>query len=486
MARYETAVLGGRLVIPQVGEVRADIGVRDGRIAAISDDLSPSDADQVIDARGKVVLPGAVDAHYHLGIYRDLTADTESETTSSVVGGVTTVISYFRTGNHYLGKTGPYREIFPEVLETVSGHAKVDYGFHLAPMTAEHVSEIPWLVNEMGVSSFKYYMFYKGFNLAADSRDASSYTMADDYDLGHLLEIMEAARQADIASVAADGDGAPGGRRISVSLHCEQPELLRVFIARAQADPRLAGLAEYSAGRSPITERLAIEEAGVLADVAGARLNLLHLSSELALDTAVEVARRYPALDVRRETTVHHLALAVEDLEGKGLGGKVNPPIRERSDNEALWRALADGRISWVASDHACCMEQDKGDELWPALPGFGGTALLYPVLLSEGHHKRGISLTRIAEVASAAPAQAYGLFPRKGTIAVGSDADLAIVDLDLEQEVTVELCRSAQDHTPFEGVRVKGWPTTTVVRGQAVLADGEVLDAWPGRYIER
>lgn len=476
MTTFDTVVTGGTLVIPYVGEVRGDVGVRDGKIVALADDLSGEAADLRIDADAKLVLPGAIDSHYHLGIYRDITTDAESETTSSLVGGVTTVISYFRTGHHYLDKVGPYREIFPEVLDTVAGHAKVDYGFHLAPMTSEHAREIPWLIDEMGVTSFKYYMFYKGLNLSADSRDAASYTMTDEYDLGHLFEIME--------TVAAASHGRTG--RLSVSLHCEQAELLRVFIERARRDPSLTGLREYSAGRPPLTERLSIEEAGVLADATGVNVNLLHLSSELALRTGTEVTRRYPGLDIRRETTLHHLALACEDLDGKGLGGKVNPPIRDRSDNEALWAGVRDGRVSWVASDHACCMEESKGDDLWPALPGFGGTALLYPVLLSEGYRKRGISLDRITQVASAAPAQAYNLYGRKGTIAVGADADLVVVDPNLSQVVSTELCQSAQDHCPFEGVAVTGWPTTTLVRGVPMMESGKVAAEFPGQYVKR
>jgi len=477
MPKYDLAITGGTLIVPYLGELRADIGIRDGKVAAISSDpIGPSEADDAVDAAGKAVFPGAVDAHYHLGIYRDLAVDTESETTSSLVGGVTSVISYFRTGSHYLNKTGPYREILPEVLAAVEGHAKVDYGFHLAPITPEHIGEIPWLVNEMGVTSFKYFMFYKGFNLASSSRDTKSFLMTEEYDLGHLFEIMEAVAAVDATSAS----------RVSVSLHCEQAELMRIFIERAKADPKLTGLREYSAGRPPLTERLSIEEAGVLADATNVRLNLLHLSSETALSTAVDLGRRYPDMDLRREVTLHHLALACDDLDGKGLGGKVNPPIRERSDNDALWDGLRRGHISWVASDHACCMEELKGDDLWPAAPGFGGTALLYPVLLSEGHHKRGIPLARIAEVASAAPAAAYNLYGRKGTIAVGADADLAVVDLDLTQTVTTELCRSAQDHCPFEGVEVTGWPVTTVVGGIAMLRDGEIAKTSPGKYLKR
>ena len=473
MARFDQVVSGGTLVVPGVGEVAGDIGVKDGRVAAVADGLGPADGDEAIDARGKHVFPGGVDSHYHLGIYRDITDDTESETTSSLVGGVTSVISYFRTGSHYLNKSGPYREIFPEVLTRVEGHAKVDYAFHLAPMTAEQVREIPWLAGEMGVTSFKYYMFYKGLNLSSDSRDAKAYTMTDEYDLGHLFEIMEA--------VAAVNDRAKD--RVSLSLHCEQAELLRVFIERAKADPSVSGLAEYAAARPPLTERLSIEEAGVLADHTRVPVNLLHLSSTLALDTATDVVRRY-ALDANLETTVHHLALAHDSLSG--LGGKVNPPIRTRADNEALWRGVIDGRVGTVASDHACCMESAKGEDLWPALPGFGGTALLYPVLLSEGFHKRGVPLERIASVASANPARIFGLAPRKGTIAVGADADLAIVDLDLEQIVTPELCLSAQDHTPFAGVAVRGWPVATLVRGVPMFRDGEVAKDYPGAFLKR
>jgi dihydropyrimidinase/allantoinase len=473
MARFDVVVSGGTLVIPFVGEVRGDIGVKDGRIAAIADGFRASDGSEVIDARGKVVLPGGVDSHFHIGIYRDVTDDAESETTSSLVGGVTTVISYFRTGSHYLNKSGPYREIFPAVLEAVEGHAKVDFGFHLAPMTSEHIREIPWLADVMGVTSFKYYMFYKGLNLSADSRDAKAYTMAEEYDLGHLFEIMEAV--ADVNAVTRS--------RVSLSLHCEQAELLRVFIERAKADPSVSGLAEYAAARPPLTERLAIEEAGVLADHTRIPVNFLHLSSGLALETAAEVRRRYD-LDANLETTVHHLALSHDAIQG--LGGKVNPPIRTRADNEALWRGLIDGRVGTVASDHACCMEESKGEDLWPALPGFGGTALLYPILISEGHHKRRVSLERIAQVASANPARTFNLYPRKGTIAVGSDADLTIIDPDLEQVVTPELCLSAQDHSPFAGVSVRGWPVATLVRGIPMLRDGDVAKDWPGMYLRR
>lgn len=477
MAVYDLLVTGGTLVLPNVGPVRADLAARDGRIVALGDDLAVGDAEEVLDARGRLVLPGAVDAHFHLGIYRPLEIDAAEETRSSLVGGATSVLSYFRTGQHYLNRTGSYAEIFPEVLQAVQGRTYTDVGFHLAPMDSRQVGEISSLVTGSGVASFKYYMFYKGFNLASDSRDSKAFTMSEEYDLGHLWTIMEQVAAAD----ARHPDS-----RISLSLHCEQAELMRLFIDRVQASGRPQDLRAFSEARPPLTEQVAIGEATTMAAAAGCPVNLLHLSSAPALAAALQARAGSPRLDARIEVTLHHLALTYDDLAGAGVGGKVNPPIRTRVDVEALWGGVFSGAVDWVASDHACCMESDKGDELWPALPGFGGTALLYPVLLSEGHARRGLPLERVVALASTNPARAFGLFPRKGTLAVGSDADLAVVDPDLERVVTPELLLSGQDHTPFAGVTVRGWPTATVVRGQVVYRDGAVVGKPAGRFLDR
>ncbi|HEY6030972.1 MAG TPA: dihydroorotase family protein [Gaiellaceae bacterium] len=476
MTRYDTVVLGGTVVFPGHGTIRCDLGLRDGRIAAVADGLDPGDADEAIDARGLHVFPGGVDSHMHFGIYRDLSTDVASETESSLVGGATTALSYFRTGHHYLNRSGPYREILPEVLDATDGRAHVDYGYHLAPMTSGQLDEIDWLVGEAGVASFKYYMFYKGLNLAGDSEDADAFTMSDDkYDFGHLYAMMENVAAAD----ARHG----GSGRVSLSLHCENAELIKLFMARTQA-AGIEGARAWHEARPPLTERLSVHEAAILADATRCRVNLLHLSSAEALRAALEVRNLYPSLDVRCETTLHHLVLTHDMLDG--TGGKVNPPIRTRLDVEALWDGVARGDVDWVASDHACCMESQKGDDVWPALPGFGGTALLYPVMLSEGAHKRGLPLERIAELVSAAPARAYGCFPRKGSLAVGADADLVLVDLQREQVVTPDLLHSAQDHTPFQGVRVKGWPVRTLLRGATAYRDGEVVGQAAGRFLRR
>ncbi len=477
MARFDLAVVNGTLVLPYLGTVRGDVAARDGRIVQIADAIEPADADQVVDAKDRLVFPGGVDAHFHIGIYRPLAPDAESETMSSLVGGVTSVISYFRTGSHYINRTGPYREIFPEVLSTVAGHAYTDYGFHLAIMDSRQVDEVDWLVREAGVGSFKCYMFYKGLNLAASSTDAASYTMSDVYDLGHLYRFMQAV------SAASQKYGAEG--RVSLSIHCEQAEIIRTMIDEVKAKG-LDGLEAYSMARPPFEERLAIAEATLLADQTKCPVNLLHLSSAEALQGGVKAERDYQNLDIRLETTLHHLALTYDTAHGGIQSGKVNPPIRGQADVDALWGGVMRGQISQVVSDHACCVLEMKQGGIWEAQPGFGGTSLIYPVLVSEGYHKRGLPLHRVAELVSANPAKNFGLWPRKGTIAVGSDADLAIVDPNLEAPVTTDRLLSAQGHTPFEGFPVKGWPTHTIRAGRLMYENGRVVGQMDGRYLKR
>jgi dihydroorotase-like cyclic amidohydrolase len=474
VARYDLGILNGTLVIPGAGLHRADVLVQGGRVAAIVDTADTADVASAVDATGKLVFPGAVDGHFHIGIYRPIPEDAESETRSALVGGVTTVISYFRTGGHYLEKSGPYRDIFPEVLAATSGHAYTDYAYHLGLMTSQQVSEVDWLVREAGVSSFKYYMFYKGLNLSGSSTDTSSLTMSDVYDLGHLYRIMQAV------AAAAERYGASG--RVSLSLHCEHSEIMRTLIEEVRA-LGAEGLEAYHLARPPFQERLAIAEATLLADVTGCPVNLLHLSSGEALAGGLKAQRDYPSRDIRLETTLHHLALTYDRV--RDLGGKVNPPIRTSSDVEALWQGVLAGEIEQIVSDHACCTLDHKGGGTWDAYAGFGGTGLLYPVTFSEGT-KRGLTPERVAELVSTNPARNFGLYPRKGTIAVGSDADLAIIDPDLEAPVTTDRLLSAQDYTPFEGFLVKGWPTHTIRAGQVQFANGELVGNPDGRYLKR
>ncbi len=473
MAVYDLLVKGGLVVIPGVGAQVADVAIRDGRVAALGDSIATAMAEQVLEVPGKWVFPGAVDSHFHVGIYRPLDLDARTESASALQGGITTIISYFRTGHYYLNKTGPYREIFPEVLQLSDGNFYTDYAYHIAPMTPGHLDEISFLADN-GVSSFKYYMFYKTLTLAADAVAGARETGNEAYDLGHLYEIMERV---------SDLNRENPGLRFSVSVHCENPEIIRVFIERVK---RLGveGLEAYHLARPPFGEHLAIIEAAAIARATGAPMNVLHLSSSDALETVKALRLQWPEIDIVAETTLHHLGLTYE--RAGGVLGKVNPPIRTQKDADALWEGLRAGHIQSVASDHACCSREDKGSELWAAVPGFGGTALLYSLLISEGHFKRGIPLETLVSAVTATPARIFGLYPRKGTLKVGSDADLAILDPTVSFRVTSEALGSAQDFSPFEGMEMRGKVTHTILRGKAVL-DPEGIHGEPeGRFLTR
>lgn len=473
MALYDLLVKGGLVVIPGVGAQVADVAIREGKFAAVADEISSGLAEDVLDASGKFVLPGAVDSHFHVGIYRPLDQDARTESASALRGGVTTIISYFRTGHYYLNKTGPYSQIFPEVLRLSAGNFYTDYAYHLAPMTAGHLDEISALA-EGGVSSFKYYMFYKTLTLAADAVAGSRETGNEAYDLGHLYEIMDRV---------ADLNRKRPGLRYSVSVHCENPEIIRVFIERVKR-MGIEGLEAYHLARPPFGEHLAILEAAAIARATGSPMNVLHLSSAEALQTVKAIRLQWPELDVVAETTLHHLGLTYE--KAGGILGKVNPPIRTQKDADALWEGVRSGHIQSVASDHACCSREDKGTELWSAVPGFGGTALLYPLLISEGHFKRNIPLERLVQAVTSSPARTFGLFPQKGTISVGSDADLAVVDPSITFTVEPEGLESAQDFTPFQGMQLRGKVTYTVLRGQVVLGPDGRRGEPAGRFLAR
>jgi allantoinase len=460
-----------------------DLGIVNGRFAHIDNGIAEEDAASVVDGRGRLAFPGVVDAHQHWGIYNPLEEDADTESRASAQGGVTTGLTYMRTGQYYLNRGGPYREFFPEVLKASEGLSYIDYGFHLAPMMREHIEEIPSIITEFGVPSFKIFMFYGSHGLHGRSADQSKFLMIPEgerYDLAHFEFVMRGIQKAreelpDLAPL------------ISLSLHCETAEIMTAYTRMVEQEGSLSGLAAYSASRPPHSEGLAVTIASFLADETGLpNINLLHLSSRKALKAAMLMAKTFPHVNFRREVTIGHLIADIDTASG--LGGKVNPPLRPRQDVEALWEHLLAGNIDWVVSDHACCKDEMKfgGNraDIFAAKSGFGGAEYLLPALVSDGA-KRGLSYQRIAQLTSLAPAERYGL-TSKGRIAVGYDADLCLVDPTSTWTVHSTDSESAQEYTPFEGFELGAKVTDTWVRGSRVLKDGNVVGAPLGQYVRR
>ncbi|MEV0070663.1 dihydroorotase family protein [Amycolatopsis sp. NPDC050768] len=460
-----------------------DIAVNDGKITRVAPNLPEDDAARVVDGRGLLAFPGVVDAHQHWGIYNELATDTRTESRASAQGGVTTSLTYMRTGQYYLNKGGSYRDFFPEVLSASQGNAYVDYAFHLAPMSSEHISEIPYLVEEHGVTSFKIFMFYGSHGLHGRSTSQSDFLMIppdERYDIAHFEFVMRGVQNArEILTEYAP--------HLSLSLHCETAEIMAAYTKLVEQEGTLSGLRAYSASRPPHSEGLAVTIASYLAHETGLpNINLLHLSSEKALSAALTMGKAFPHIDFRREVTIGHLLADVDTASG--IGGKVNPPLREREDVEALWRHVLAGDVDWVVSDHACCRDELKfgadRDDVFLAKSGFGGAEYLLPGLVGEGT-KRGLSLQRIAQLTSTNPARRYGLL-NKGTIAEGYDADFALVDPDVRWTVRAADSESTQEYTPFEGFDMTAKVTDTFVRGHHVYADGKITGDPIGRYLKR
>ena len=481
----DTVIKNVRVVRPNRSSVDLlDIGIKDGKFARLAPDIKAEEAGQIVDGKNLLAFPGCVDAHMHIGIYQPHAQDAVTESKAAAMGGVTTSLTYTRTGQYYLNRGGPYRDFMPEVLRLSQGNYWVDYGFHIAPIESGHIDEMDSLLTDWGVPSFKIFMFYGGYGLHGKSSSQNEFLMIgpdERYDIAHFEFIMRSARRM--------MDKHPDmAEHISVSLHCELADILAAYTKIVERDGKLKGLAAYSAARPPHSEGLAIWIASYLAyETQCVNINLLHLSSRKAIDAALMMQDVFPHIDFRREVTIGHLLL---DVDSKcAVHAKVNPPIRPREDVEALWEAVLDRDVDWIVSDHACCSAEQKWDKkdptnIWLAKSGFGGTEYLLSGVLSEGS-RRGMSYNHMAELLAWNPAQRYGL-ASKGDIAVGLDADVVLVDPHESFVVRAAESPSQQGYTPFEGQELTGRVKSTFLRGQLVYHNGNIVGPARGQYLRR
>lgn len=478
-------IKNARIVRPnRRGVKRADLGIQGGRFVRIEPRIPESDARRVHDAGGLLAFPGAIDAHTHVGIYRHPHDDAPSESAAAASGGVTALLTYVRTGSLYLNMGGSEKAFFPELLRQSRGRYHVDYGYHVSPIEGGQIAEMDYLLKQGAPNFGEVFMFYGIHGLHGGSDSQSRWLMlneGDHYDLAHFDFICREAARLQVKYPAL----AP---YIQVSFHCETPEILRAYERMVQANPKLKGLAAYSAARPPHSEAIAISIVGAMAHAAGLkRVNILHITSREALEAALACRASYPDVDFGLETTAGHLLLDTDSAAGPLA--KVNPPIRSRADVEFLWRAVIDGTLEWVITDHASCPTDQKLDpaepgNIWKAKAGFGGTEYLLPGVFSEGT-RRGLSPNRVAELVSWAPSRRFGVL-RKGDIDVGYDADIALLDPDERWTIRGADSRSNQGYTPFEGLALKGRVKTTFVRGAKVFDQGQIVGPMRGQYLKR
>lgn len=458
----DVVIHNGRLVIPRQGIVEASLAIKDGRISAIFQGaLHDWRAREVVDAGGKYVLPGAVESHMHIGHSGPHAKEFGTETASAAIGGVTTILTFFRKHPYN------YHELVPHLIADGEANARVDFGIHLVLFTEDNLARIPQYVREYGILSFKFFPGIKGEDAAIMTALPHTGPMLP-IDDGFLMEGLRTVGQI------------PGA---VAQVHAENAEIN----SRATEKLKQAGRNDFLAwceSRPAEGEAEAASRAIYLAKQTNCPLYLVHMSSEAALSQIRRL--RNGGAPVYAESCAQYLTHTKESPVG--ALGKMSPPLRTAQDNQAIWDALADGTVQVMATDHGAfkCHEKLTGD-IWHASSGFAGVATLVPVLLSEGVNKDRISLERVVEVTSYNPARIFGIYPRKGTIAVGSDADLAIVDMDWERKVTTDMLSSGSDFSIYEGWKLRGWPVRTLVRGRTVMEDGKVVGSpGYGKYLRR
>jgi dihydropyrimidinase len=321
------------------------------------------------------------------------------------------------------------------------------------------MAELDKYIGDYGMTSFKFFMSFRG--------EEGAYIGLPGIDDGVMYELFEALGQR------------PGA---VLCVHTENIEVVWSIRKRLQESGR-DDLKAWHESRPPFTESEAAVRAMLFAAETGCSVYIVHTSTQ---DTLAEVRSfREQGGQVYIETCPHYLTHTYDSPVG--MLGKQNPPLRGWEDVEAMWEAIEDGTVDTIGSDHAPRTGERKRGSVWTASPGQPNMPLILPVLLSEGAHKRGLSLERVAQVTAANAARIFGLWPRKGSLQIGADADLVVVDMGLEKTVTAAGLQGRADYSIYEGVSLTGWPVLTMLRGQTVARDGQLL-AKPGqgKFIHR
>jgi len=461
ITKLDTIIRGGRVATAS-DTVVCDVGIRGGRIVALGEDLGA--ADEVIDARDRLVLPGGIDSHVHFsqpsgpGIV--MADDFDSGTRAAAFGGNTLVMPFCMQQ-----KGESLREAVKAYHAKADGKCHVDVSFHLVisdPTPNVLGQELPALVED-GYTSFKVFMTYADLMLT---------------DI-QLLEVFSTARQTGAL----------------VMVHAENYDAIRFLTEQLERAGKTAP--KFHATSRPIAvEREATHRAISLAELVDVPLMIVHVSNGEAMEQVRWAQQR--GLKVYGETCPQYLVLTEKDLDGLNMEGAkyvCSPPPRDEASQRACWLGLETGVFQVFSSDHCPFRYDDEAGKLTPKgrtsfrwVPnGIPGVETRLPILFSEGVVKGRISLNQFVALSSTNHARMYGLHPRKGTIAVGADADIALWDPERRVRITQAMLHHGPDYTPYEGMEVTGWPVTTIVRGRTVVRDGALVgEGCVGEHVGR
>lgn len=444
-------------VIPFNGIVNTNVLIEDGKIKSLKKTIGQVSADRIIDAQSKYILPGIIDPHVHYGVYTPIDEAASTESASAVTGGVTTIMRMMRLG-------GSYRKITNQLEVSAKTHI-TDYGIHASILKLGQVKDMKYLKN-IGINSFKIYMnLGSSLNKILTEQDPGSISLKEtEVNMTDklLTEIIKNASALDSIILVHAEDHAICSKNIQ-----------KIRKLNEHISSNLLKL--WSSLRPESSEVTAIRKIMKISlNHNNPNLYFVHIGSSEALYEIDKYRRLYPSLNIWAETCPHYLT---HGTNYDNIKGKVVPPLRPKENHAKLWDAINSGIIDTIGTDHVANDLEIKtaNGNFWNALSGFPGLATMLPVLLSEGVNKKRVSLVRISEICSANASKIFGLFPKKGTITEGSDADLTIVDMNKEQIVTPESLNSHSDYSIYDGWKLKGWPIITIVRGMIVMENGKV-----------
>ena len=453
--KADCVIRNGIVVTPR-GTILGGVAVKGSRIVSVASDELLPEAGRVIDAKQGYVIPGLIDIHYHLGAggpLERIESDFVTETPGAALNGVTTVSSM-------LASLDSYVPLAPKVIEWGKGKSYVNYALHCAIETPAHFDELQEIC-EMGMCRFKmFYTAYKG----EEGRKIGQLG-CDDAMVYRAFEFF-----------------AKYGFPAMATLHCEEQDIMDLLQPRYEK--KRTDLAAWTEARPDFIEAMSLDSAAWIAKETGAPVHIAHMSTR----EAVEELARWQKAGVRiyGETTPTYLTLTkFDDL---GLYGKINPPLREKDDQDALWAALRDGVVTTMGTDTCpyTRKEKEQGGDLWSALPGFAtGVEVICSVMISEGVHKGRLSLEQMVKVTSEGAARLLNLYPRKGALVPGADADIVIVDPNRETTIHAkDLLTRSKEWSPFEGIKVRGMPVFTMVMGEIVAEDREIVGRRAGCFV--
>ena len=438
-------------VFLQQGIIDKNIIIDEGKIIGFTND-TPS-CDHKINGNGLISIPGPIDTHVHYGVYSPIDKAAKTESHAAAIGGITTMMRMLRLGNSF-------QTTLQEQLDAASKYHYVDYTLHASIFSKQQIDEMKFCV-EKGITSFKIYMNLGGEigHVYMDMPPYSSELVAAEVDVTNKI-VEETVKNAAIL-------GCP------VLVHAEDYESCACGIKTAR-EKRKDGLSAWSESRSPEFEAKAIKTVCKFGRDYGCVIYFVHIGSEKALQQINEERKLGTKIFV--ETCPHYLTLSYEKQEG--YLAKVMPPIRSEKDNKAVWTALSQNLIDTVGTDHVANQLKLKlgGNDVWGALAGFPGIGTVIPLLLSEGVNKNRISLEQFVKFTSQNAAKIFGMYPKKGIIQKNSDADITMIDLKKENIVSNELFGGFSDYIVYEGKHLKGWPIKTIVRGELVSENFEVI----------